>query len=180
AFEADPAKQFRVKVKLPTLNQKDGMVFARLASFYAGKQYGAHFRPEKGDEVVVGFFNDDPRQAVILGSLHSSANPPFVKPEKENKQKAFLTKDNIGILFDDGTQRLNLSGDLKKMEQIIVIDKKNKSISIVDNINKNTVLLDKKGVSIKADKDFNLSVKGNIKLTAKGKVQIKGSKTDII
>lgn len=180
AFAADPGKQFRVKVRLPGLNQKDGIVWARLALMDAGKERGYFFRPEKGDEVVVGFFNDDPRQAVILGSMYSSKNPPFVKPEKENNQKGFISRGKIGVMFDDKQQQLNLSTDLKKLDQLIVIDQKDKSIKLVDNINKNVVQLDKKGVSITAGKDFSLKVKGNIKIDAKGKIQIKGAKTDII
>lgn len=180
AFAADPDKQFRVKVRLPALNQKDGIVWARPALLDAGKERGFFFRPEKGDEVVVGFFNDDPRQAVLLGSLYSSKNPPFVKPEKENKQKGLITRDKIGVLFDDDLKRMSLSTDLKKLDQLILIDKKAKTISLVDNVNKNKVELSKKGVSITADKDFSLNVKGNVKIIAKGKVQIKGAKTDII
>ncbi|HHG83406.1 MAG TPA: type VI secretion system tip protein VgrG [Bacteroidetes bacterium] len=180
AFSADPDKQFRVKVKLPALNQKDGIIWARLSAFDAGKERGNFFRPEKGDEVIVGFFNDDPRQAVILGSMYSSKHPPFVPPEKMNKQKGLITRGKIGVLFDDNLQRLSLSTDLKKLEQLVIIDQKAESITLVDNVNKNIVQLGKKGVTITAEKDFNLKVKGNINLTAKGKVKIKGAKTDII
>jgi len=34
----------------------------------AGKQRGQVFWPEPGGEVVVGFINGDPRQAIILGA----------------------------------------------------------------------------------------------------------------
>ena len=52
------------------------LLWARLASPDAGKERGFFFRPEPGDEVVVGFLNDDPRQPVILGALYSSKNAP--------------------------------------------------------------------------------------------------------
>src|SRR5207247_396462 len=74
-FEADPDKELRVKVILPGIDAKTGSVWARLATPDAGKSRGYFFRPEKGDEGVVGFFNDDPRQPVILGALYSSKNP---------------------------------------------------------------------------------------------------------
>ena len=52
------------------------------------------FRPEQGDEVVVGFVNDDTRQAVILGALFSAKNtlPEAVgNVTKENSTKAMVT-----------------------------------------------------------------------------------------
>ena len=52
-----------------------------LATLDAGKERGTFFRPEIGDEVVVGFLNDDPRHPVILGMCHSSAKPA---PEPAN------------------------------------------------------------------------------------------------
>ena len=68
-FEADPDKEFRVKVILPGIDEKEGVVWARLASPDAGKNRGYFFRPEPGDEVAVGFFNADPRQAGSLGAM---------------------------------------------------------------------------------------------------------------
>ena len=38
--------------------------------------------PEVDDEVLVGFVNDDPRDPVIQGMLHSSAKPAPIKPGK--------------------------------------------------------------------------------------------------
>ena len=73
-FDEDPDKQFRVKVILPGIDEMAGSVWARLAAPDAGKNRGWFFRPETGDEVVVGFFNNDPRQPVILGGMFSPKN----------------------------------------------------------------------------------------------------------
>lgn len=71
----DPTGQFRFSVSVPALPDS-GALWARLATFDAGAGRGAWFVPQQGDEVVLGFFNDDPRQPVILGSLYSSGRTP--------------------------------------------------------------------------------------------------------
>ena len=71
----DPEGEDRVQVVMPLVDKSADGTWARIASLDAGAKRGFFFRPEVGDEVVLGFLNDDPRQAVILGMLHSSANP---------------------------------------------------------------------------------------------------------
>ena len=46
-----------------------------------------YFRPEIEDEVIVGFINEDPNQAVSLGALHSSKNPAPIGIADDNHQK---------------------------------------------------------------------------------------------
>ena len=55
-------------------------------------QAGIFFYPEVGDEVILGFINDNPDDPIILGSLYNgnSKNPPF-SPDEDNSNKAFLT-----------------------------------------------------------------------------------------
>jgi uncharacterized protein involved in type VI secretion and phage assembly len=102
AFSDDPAKEFRLKVILPSIEGKDGAIWARLAFPDAGKNRGYFFQPEPGDEVVVGFFNNDPRQAVILGALYGSKNTPKdFKLTKDNVEKGLVTKKGTTIKFVD-------------------------------------------------------------------------------
>lgn len=110
-YEKDPQDQYRVKVKLPlpypAENEKDGYIWARLASFYAGAGHGAFFFPEPGDEVVVGFLNDDPRHAVILGSLYSKKQPP-TNPFNVLHDKNQNTKKGIIINHKDPQKALRI------------------------------------------------------------------------
>jgi uncharacterized protein involved in type VI secretion and phage assembly len=46
-------------VRLPMVDGESNGVWSRLASFGAGENRGVVFRPEIGDEVVLGFFNDE-------------------------------------------------------------------------------------------------------------------------
>ncbi len=170
-FEEDPGKEFRVKVILPGIDEKEGVVWARLASPDAGKGRGYFFRPEPGDEVVVGFFNDDPRQAVILGAMYSSKNTPPAKVSKltaENIDKAIVTKTGITIRFaDDKKAALFIETPGKNK---IVLNDDAQTVEISDQ-HGNAITMSKDGVEIKSAKDVTIDASGN--------VEIKGQKVDV-
>jgi uncharacterized protein involved in type VI secretion and phage assembly len=170
-FAEDPAKEFRVKVILPAVDEKEGAVWARLALPDGGKGRGYCFRPEPGDEVVIGFFNNDPRQPVILGGLHSSFNPPperLGQPTKENEQKAIVTRGGTTIGFKDGEKPSFFIESSKKNR--MVFDDEKERLEISDQ-HENKITLDKDGITIKSAKD--------LKIEASGNVEIKGTKVDV-
>lgn len=186
AFEKDPDQQFRVRIKLPGVDPSKGIVWARLAMPGAGKGRGQLFLPEKGDEVIVGFFNDDPRQPVILGALYSSTNKPPEGWENwtdKNINKGFVSKTGVTIAIDDEKDgAITLS---TKKNQKIRIDDNSKTIEIID-ANKNQITLGDKGIVIKIGKqlsieaDGDIEIKGkNITLDASDDVEIKGTKVNI-
>ena len=141
AYEDDPQGQFRVRVKVPALltsNGRNGIVWARLASIYAGNKTGILFRPEQDDEVILGFLNDDPRQAVILGSVHSKNRiPPFDSQIKqENNIKVIQTRKHQ-VIFDDGEEEIGIVSDsgnsiVSSNEGIIIEDKNGNKIETND------------------------------------------------
>lgn len=161
-YEDDKDKQFRVRVRIPSI-EKDGIIWARLASLDAGNERGIFFRPELGDEVILGFINDDPRQAIILGAVHSEKNtlPPGVTVTEENHKKGIVTKKSLKILFDDKNKLIELNtpkGNTLKLSE------KDKGISLVDE-NGNTMIMDNTGFKIKSTKNIviegkNISIKG--------------------
>lgn len=75
-LDQDPGGEQRVQVSIPVLQAETDGVWARLAKFHASNGIGAFFIPEIGDEVVLGYVNNDPSHPVILGSLYSSSRPP--------------------------------------------------------------------------------------------------------
>jgi Rhs element Vgr protein len=170
AYE-DPDKQSRVKVMLPGIDPQKGEVWARLASPDAGKDRGVFFRPEPGDEVIVGFFNDDPRQAVILGSMYSPKNTPPKDMEansKDNLAKGIVTRSGITLGFYDDEKPMvfiKTPGSNK-----IVFDDRNEMVQISDQ-HGNTITMSKDGIEIKSAKD--------LKIDASGNVEIKGAKVDV-
>ena len=170
-FAEDPDKQFRVKVTLPGLDEAGAVVWARLASPDSGNGRGFFFRPETGDEVIVAFFNGDPRQPVILGALHSSKNAPpadFGKLTKKNPLKGIVTRGGTRIAFNDG-DKASLTIETKDKNTILLDDDK-AMISLADK-HGNKITMDKDGIKLVSAKDLNLEASGN--------VVIKGAKVDI-
>jgi uncharacterized protein involved in type VI secretion and phage assembly len=178
SLETDDQKQLRVQVLLPALPDDQGHLWARLASPDAGDGRGFVFRPEVGDEVVLGFLDDDPRQPVVLGALHSGRNPPpspVEAPTESNDLRALVSRAGTRIVFDDDKPSLTIettadgkaSGNYKNR---IAIDESAKKITIEDQHGNAFVL---------ADEGITLTSKGNITIEASKKVVIKGKSVDI-
>jgi len=171
AFEEDPDGEFRLKVQLVALDVEQGAVWARLATPDAGLERGFFFRPEVGDEVVVGFFNDDPRQAVILGAMYGSRNTPprgFV-PSDENINKGIVTQKGTTIAFvDDKKSSVFIQ---TAAENKLLLDDDGEAIVLSDQ-HGNAITMNADGITLKSAKDLILDA-------SSGNVEIKGSKVDV-
>jgi len=170
SFEEDPMGELRVKVKVPSLGEDNNAIWARLLTPDGGNERGIFFRPETGDEVILGFLNNDPRHAIILGSMYSSAISPPVensKIDENNYLKGIFTKTGMKVSFDDENQTIELTTSDK---QSITINEKDKKIELKD-CNNNVLLLDDSGIKISTDGDFTLE--------SKGKVVLKGTEIDM-
>jgi Rhs element Vgr protein len=168
--DADPEGQMRIKVKLPTWdNTKE--IWARLSSFYASKQFGIFFLPEIEDEVIIGFFNDDPRFPVILGSMYNGKNKSPYTPEAGNNIKAIVTREKMKIEFDEEKKIITIETPAKNT---IIIDDDAKSITLKDQ-NKNIVKMSADGISLDSAKDIKITAKGNINIEAKQKIVLKAT-----
>lgn len=74
----DLIMQGKLMVRIPS---KGIDVWARKVNPGAGPGYGVHIPDKVGEEVLVMFNEEDPRDAYILGSMNSSAiQPPFSIP----------------------------------------------------------------------------------------------------
>ncbi len=165
----------RVKVRIPAFDGQE-VISARLASLSAGKGHGTFFRPEQGDEVIVGFLNDDPRQAIVVGTLHNQVNEtPWALSEK-NRKKGFFIQPGYQLLFDDETQRITLSTPQKNE---IFIDDKEGRITLKD-ANNSRVEINQTGVMINTSGDFQVNAKGEVSINADKNVKIKGKKIDFV
>lgn len=166
----DPDKKLRVRVKVPMLsNQIEGLIWARLAALDAGPQQGTFFRPEPGDEVILGFLNDDPRQAIILGSVHSDKNKPPWEINEKNDCKGIVTKKKLTLSFNDEDKKESIIIETPGGNKIILTDEQDKGIEIID-MNNNSITMSSKGIDIKSSKDITLEGKNII---------LKGDKVDV-
>lgn len=166
-LDEDPAGQHRIQVTLPVLQDSNGGVWARLASAYGSKSIGAFFIPEIGDEVIIGYFNNDPSNPVVLASLYSSARTPPYKLTAENFTKAIVTKGLIKVEFDDDKKVLTL---LTPAGNTLVMSDDARSIVIKDQ-NGNKVALDGNGILLDSPFDIVFNAKGKISMTAVGNIE---------
>jgi len=160
AIEGDPEGEYRIRVKVPTLDNEEDGTWARIISLDAGNRRGAFFRPEIDDEVIVGFLNDDPRHPLVLGMMNSSALPAPADHSDDNHEKGFVTRSGMKIWFNDDL--ITTVIETPNGNTITLSDDEGK-ISIVDE-NGNTYALDSSGVSLEAQGDINISATGDINL----------------
>ena len=139
-------------------------VWARLTSPYASNGFGVVAFPEVDDEVMVAFVNEDPRAAVILGSLYSSGRPPTYPADSANTRKAWVGRSKLEITFNDADVVLELR---TPNGRVLTLSDKDEAITLQDG-DGNFVKLDKSGVKINAYKDMTISATGKITLDAGG------------
>jgi len=107
-LQNDPDGEDRILIRVPVIDNNAQGVWTRVASLDAGNQRGAFFRPEIDDEVIVGFINDDPRDAVMLGMLNSSAKPAPITAQDVNHEKGFTTRSKMHVHFNDNTKTITI------------------------------------------------------------------------
>ncbi|MGY6275627.1 type VI secretion system tip protein VgrG [Methylomonas sp. MgM2] len=157
-LENDPDGEDRIKVRLPLISDSDEGLWARLVTLDAGSNRGTYFRPEIGDEVVVGFLNDDPRHPLVLGMCHSSAKPAPEPPNDNNHRKGYVSREALKLTFDDENKVITLEtpGGNK-----VVLSEQDKGISLEDQ-NGNKIKMDDSGISIESSKDLTLKAAKDI------------------
>jgi Rhs element Vgr protein len=143
--------QYRVKVHIPTITSGNEGLWARVATIDAGQNRGSYFRPQTGDEVVLGFLNDDPRDAIIIGYLHSKDKKAIPFADANAQEYGFVTKDGMKLSFDDKNKRVTLLAKTDTGEKSITLNNSSKAIELKDE-NGNSIIMDATGITIKADK----------------------------
>ena len=170
-IQDDPDGEDRIRIKLPVLDNQSQGIWARIASLDAGLNRGTFFRPEIDDEVIVGFINDDPRDAIVLGMMHSSAKPAPINPRDSNHEKGIITRDGLRIFFDDSTKTISIDTPAGNS---IVLDEAGSSIKLTDQ-NSNTISLGPTGIDLESPKNINISAGAAITLAATTSLSIGGA-----
>ncbi len=183
----DELGEDRIKVRIPTIDEKSEGIWAKIARPDAGEHRGFFFLPELDDEVLIGFLSGDPRYPIIVGMLNSSAKPAPVKAEKKDNLKGYYSKKGSRLEFDDKKSTLKIqtlnsgeSDDLKglrsgepKLEDnnTIFMDDEKGEILIQDK-NKNYIKFSEEEILIFGEKKIILEakeviIKADTKLEAK-------------
>ncbi len=159
-LENDPDGEFRVLVRFPLIDPESQGVWARLATLDAGNERGFVFRPEIDDEVIVGFINDDPRHPVILGHLHSSANPSPLEAKDDNHEKGLVTRSKMKIHFNDEKKILTIETPAGNK----VMLNEDAGEIVMEDQSSNKITMDSSGISLESSGDIVLKASGDIKL----------------
>ena len=173
-LDADPLSEFRIQITLSANTDAPVALWARMSNFYATSTSGSFFLPEIGDEVVVGFLENNPAFPVILGSLYSKKNVAENTPTADNFTKGITTKSKLKILFDDDKKITKISTPGGNM---ITLDDDGKTVDITDQ-NNNSIKMTSSGIEIKSAKDITLKATGKIVLDATAALSIT-SKADV-
>ncbi|MGF6903060.1 phage baseplate assembly protein V [Paraburkholderia sp. GAS348] len=162
-FEEDISGMNRLRVRMPVLGDMDNVLWARFSSPYASQMSGFCFYPETGDEVVVGFFDEDPGCPVILGAMHNPVNRAPIAPSQENTNKALVTNKEgrqFQLSFDTLANAVELASSDNKL-----------------TLREGATLESKEVLSVKAS---SISIEGDkATLSGKSMVNITGAKIDL-
>ncbi|WP_075187444.1 type VI secretion system tip protein VgrG [Teredinibacter haidensis] len=170
-LDEDPEGQYRVKVDIPLQQATEPGIWARLSHPYASAGFGSFFIPEIGDEVVLGYFSNDPGYPVILGSLYSKKNTSPLVHTAENHIKTLITKSKLKIQFDDENKILQLE---TPGGQSVTLDDDQENVVVTDSSG-NTITMSSSGIDLDSSADISLNAGGKISLTAGSSLECKAT-----
>ncbi|HEY9113932.1 MAG TPA: phage baseplate assembly protein V, partial [Bacteroidales bacterium] len=159
----------------PVIDPNDEGIWSRISTLDAGENRGSFFRPEIGDEVLVAFINGDPRDAVVIGMLNSSAKPAPLPTSDDNHEKGFVSRSEMKFIFND--DKKSITAETPSGNKL-VISEEDKGITLEDE-NGNKIVMNQDGITIESAKDLILKSTANTELesgtnfTLKGGTQLK-------
>jgi uncharacterized protein involved in type VI secretion and phage assembly len=187
----DPEKLGRVKVTYPWRDSDDDSYWARVATPMGGKEYGAYFLPEVGDEVLVAFQDGDIHHPFVVGSLWTGKQkPPEDNASGNNDVRTIKSRKGHRLEFDDAKQEAKTTIETAAGHKIVLDDKSgSEKITIEDKSGNNAVEMDStKGevsisagtkislsaptIELAATSEVNASAKGKMNLESKGKMNV--------
>jgi len=173
ALADDPDGEERIQVRLPVIHAQDQGAWCRLATLDAGQERGTCFRPELGDEVIVGFIDDDPRHGVVLGQLHSSARPPPIAAADDNPVKGYQSREKLRLTFDDQNKIVTIE---TPQGNRLTLSEQDGKVEIADQ-NDNTIIMDQSGIKLSSSGDIVLEASGQIKVSAQQTLELEGTRS---
>jgi Rhs element Vgr protein len=159
-LEGDPEGQERIRVSIPVIDAGDEGIWARLLLTDAGSDRGVVFRPDIGDEVLVGFVNDDPRDAVVMGMLHSGAHPAPIPADDQNPRKGIVTREKLKLIFDDDEPSVRIE---TPAGNILLLSDAGEGLKFQDQ-NGNGIAMGPDGIRIESASDLHITASGDVKV----------------
>jgi uncharacterized protein involved in type VI secretion and phage assembly len=126
----------------------------------AGKERGSFFMPEVDDEVIVGFVDDNPNNAVVLGMMHSSKLPVPTEITDGNNLKGFYSREKMKLEFDEEKKAVVIETPNGNQ---LSISEDEKAISLKDQ-NGNKIVLNADGIVVESTKALTLKAAEDINI----------------
>lgn len=182
----DPEGLGRVKVKIPRISGEDESNWARVVSFMAGKERGAFFLPDVDDEVLVAFEYGNINIPYIVGSLWNGKDkPPVTNDDGKNNIRIIKSRSGHIIRLDDTEGKEKIEIVDKSENNKIIIDTKNKKISIKSDKDieisapNGKVTIEAKDIETKSTASAKIEASSGLDLKASGTMNIKGATVNI-
>jgi len=157
----DPEGQFRVLVKMATVDDAEDGIWCRVARLDAGNSHTVFFQPQIDDEVVVGFLEEDPRHGIVLGSLHSSGDQePPLDSNDEFLKRGIVTPEGLSVVLDDELKAVTIETPGGKK---VALDEDAGTILLEDE-NGNKIEMSSDGIVMESGKDIVLKATGDVKI----------------
>ncbi|NUT50359.1 MAG: phage tail protein [Saccharothrix sp.] len=166
----DPLRLGRVKVRYPELGADVRSDWARLITPMAGKGRGMVFRPEVGEEVVIGFLQGDARAPYVLGGVWNDKDrPPAGDADGKNNLRFITSRSGHVVRLDDTAGR----------ERIEVVDKSKACRVVIDSARKKVVVVaGAGGIELVSTGTIKLSGK-DVTINATNTVKVNGRAVDV-
>lgn len=176
----DEDKLGKVKIKFPWLDDGNESYSARVATFMAGKDSGAFFLPEVGDEVIVAFDHGDINHPYILGSLwNGQKKPPASNDDGKNNIRKIKSRSGHEIIFGDDEEGKKEKVEIRtKSGHTILLDDTSgqEKIEIKDKSGSNFIQIDSASNAISIESSAKLSIKAmTLEIESKSSLSIKSS-----
>ncbi len=142
----DPEGQGRIMVRVPTIMEDDDGIWSRVSTLDAGNNRGTFILPEIGDEVIVGFINNDPRFAVVLGMMNSAHSPAPLSASNDNNEKGYVSRSEMKMIFNDDKKTIQIETPAGNK---LLLSEEDTAIKIEDQ-NGNKVTMDTQGISLES------------------------------
>lgn len=159
-LESDPDGEDRILVRLPIIDKDEEGIWARIATLDAGDSRGSFFRPEIGDEVIVGFINENPNDPVVLGMMNSSAKPAPLAASDDNHEKGFVTRSEMKLIFNDDKNTITIETPGGNM---LTLDEDQGGVFLEDE-NGNKASFNSDGITLESASDLTLKATGDVNI----------------
>ncbi|MCC5913630.1 MAG: hypothetical protein JJU46_04575 [Balneolaceae bacterium] len=155
----DPRSEDRVQVRIPAGDPSSNGQWMRISRPGAGNNRGFVFRPEIGDEVIVGRYDGNPQNRVLTGMLHSRQRP-LPEPFLENQTSGYYSTSGLTLLFNDEDETIHLT---TPGGQSVTLSDDPGQLKLADAYG-NRIELNKNGITIHSSKRLTLKAESDLQI----------------